>query len=85
MPTRIALVRCSVGSSGGGQADDDGVVAGQHQVDHHDLEESEHSCRVKNSIMTGGLTISSRHRSLAAARGPGLAVGLGVSFLPQFE
>ena len=28
------------GQAGGGKADDDGIVAGQHQVDHDDLEES---------------------------------------------
>ena len=39
MPIRIALLRCSFGRPGRREADDDGVVAGQHQVDHDDLEE----------------------------------------------
>jgi hypothetical protein len=39
MPIRIALARCSFGRPGGRETDDDGVVAGQHEVDHDDLAE----------------------------------------------
>ena len=38
-PIRMALLRCSFGKTGRREADHDGVVAGQHQVDHHHLQE----------------------------------------------
>ena len=38
MPIRIAFLRWLFGQPGGGKADDDRIVAGEHQVDHDDLE-----------------------------------------------
>ena len=40
MPTRMARARRSGGRPGGGKADDHGIVAGQHQVDHDHLEKA---------------------------------------------
>ena len=39
MPMTIALRRNSVREAGGGEADDDGIVPGEDEVDHDDLEE----------------------------------------------
>jgi len=39
MPIRMTLARMCLGQAGGGHADDDRIVAGQHQVDHDDLTE----------------------------------------------
>ena len=39
MPTRIARARRALGKPGRRQPDDHRIVAGQHQVDHDDLEE----------------------------------------------
>ena len=38
-PIRIALLALLGGKAGGRKADDDGVVAGQHEIDRDDLQQ----------------------------------------------
>ncbi len=48
MPMRIAFLRCSDGQAGRGKADDDGVVAGKHEIDGDDLEQGRQACGGEN-------------------------------------
>ena len=41
IPIKDRLARCSFGRSSSGQADDDGIVARQHQVDPDDLHQGD--------------------------------------------
>jgi len=68
------LVALVLGQAGGCQSDDDRVVAGQHQIDHHDLEKCRQGCVGKNLGHAGGPSVLRpiRHRSsLELPEGPG--------------
>jgi hypothetical protein len=73
---QYSLGALAFGQTGGCQSDDDRVVAGQHQIDHHDLEKCRQSFRGKHLGHAGPPcnVQSDIAVRLNCQRGPGLDV-----------
>ena len=76
MPTENRLVALALGQTGGCQSDDDRVVAGKHQIDHHDLKNAVRASGEKH-LGHAGHSVKRpirHHSSLELPEGPGLDV-----------